>query len=150
MADLGEVASEHLDEFWSHSWRTMAWLKYVNILFLNLRNPLETFFFQFLGTFIPKKQIESTILLGLQVQYRNNGFPAFVVAALCACAAFSAAVAGILPIQGGPNQTSIAHAWCTLAGTLGYYVTLFLWQRRTFESRAAPVAMTTRYGTDEA
>ena len=33
MHDRSEEASE-IDEFWSHSWQTSAWLKYMNILFL--------------------------------------------------------------------------------------------------------------------
>ncbi|CAE7519082.1 fam213a [Symbiodinium natans] len=83
--------TKQLDEFWSHSWRTKAWLKYVNILFL------------------------------------NNGFPAFVVGTLCALVAFSLSLAGILPLQrvAGP-----ANAWCTIAGSIGYYVTLLLWPSR--------------------
>eukprot|EP00439_Symbiodinium_sp_Y106_P040369 s381_g4.t4 len=35
---LSEV-STRLDEFWSHSWRTKAWLKYVNILYLHNSQP---------------------------------------------------------------------------------------------------------------
>ena len=89
--------TQQLDEFWSHSWRTSAGLKYVNILFL------------------------------------NNGFPAFVVGTLCALVAFSLKLAGILPLHGvaGPANT-----WCTIAGSIGYYVTLLFWPSRT---RAAHV-----------
>lgn len=61
--ELGEIhaltrTTSQFHEFWSHSWRTKAWLKYINILFLNNGLPafvigtlfaLTAFFLSFTG-----------------------------------------------------------------------------------------------------
>ena len=54
---------------------------------------------------------------------KENGFPAFVVGTLCCFTAFLLCVAGVLPPWNGAEREYI---WCTPAGVVGYYSTLFL------------------------
>ena len=73
--------TEQLDEFWSHSWRSHPWTKYLSALFM------------------------------------SNGLPAFVAGMLSSFTACCLRLASVLPQRG----------FCTLAGAVGYYVTLVLW-----------------------
>ena len=119
---LSETTAQ-IHEFWSHSWQTKLWLKYLCVLFLNLVVEYATF--NLFGVVESPDNPKGYPLVPLHTgQLRNNGLPAFIVGSLMAMVVFTIYATLYWP------KIRVLRRLCVPAGALGYYLALVLWRRR--------------------